>query len=51
MRPRQRILGALTRPLRMLLVAFAGAFGAAPPQHVRHEDAVVQVAGVEENRE
>jgi len=48
---RLRLLGALTRPFRVLLVACAAAFGAAPPQLFRHEDAVVLVAGDDSRRE
>jgi hypothetical protein len=51
MAPGRRFLGVVTRPFRMLLLAFAAAFGAAPRQHFRHEDSVVQVAGDDSRRD
>jgi hypothetical protein len=44
-------LRVLARTGRILLVAFAAAFGAPAPKFLRHEDAVVQVADEEVRRE
>lgn len=46
-----RLLRAIARAGRMVLVAMAGAFGGPPPKVIRHVDAIAQVAQEEVQRE